>query len=73
MAVVQTNYGPRDPNDKDCRTCHYWDGDRSWPTDEGWIGHCSLPLPPYLLALVDGKPETRATDRCHTHRYYSRT
>lgn len=67
MAVVQRHYGPRDPNEISCRTCRYWDGDRSWPTDETRTGKCSVPLPPYLMQQ---EPVTRVTDTCRFHLYH---
>ena len=71
MAVVQSRYGDRDPNEKGCRTCVYWQGDRSWPINEQTpTGLCSVSLPPYLARR--GPPETKATDGCRFHEYASR-
>ena len=68
-----------DPNDKDCRTCKFWDGDRSWPTDENWEGRCSVLIsgifPPYFskaLEELSGEPITKATERCSFHEYQQR-
>ena len=52
------------PYEHGCRTCRYWDGDRSWPTDETRTGRCSLPLPPYLLRALEAEPVTKATEDC---------
>ena len=69
MAQAQVHYGRRDPNERGCRTCRYWDGDRSWPTDETRTGRCSLPLPPYLLRALEAEPVTKATEDCRFHDY----
>ena len=71
MAIVQTHYGLMDPNERSCRTCRWWDGNRSWPlTDETREGRCSVSLPPYLLQGVDSV--TKATDECRFHDYAPR-
>ena len=71
MAVTQGQYGSRDPNERGCRTCQFWGGDRSWPTDETRTGLCGVLLPPYLARK--GPPETKATDACMFHEYASRS
>ena len=68
--MTQSSYGPRDPNERGCRTCEFWDGDRSWPTDETRVGMCSVSLPPYLVRKVP--PQTKATDACRFHEYRRR-
>lgn len=57
----------RDPRHASCRICKHWDGDRSWPLEEGRTGQCCVDLPPYLskaLDKLDVKRVTRAKDLC---------
>ena len=75
MPPVQMSHGDRDPNEKACRTCMYWDGDRSWPTDESLTGACSLSserFPPFFSKVLEAagvEPVTKATDSCQFHEY----
>lgn len=69
MGTIPVGGQNKDPHEIGCRTCKHWDGDGSWPTDETRTGHCSLPLPPYLLRALEAKPVTKVTDTCQFHRY----
>ena len=77
MSTVQNHYGPRDPNERSCRTCHYWGGERLWPIrDEDQEDRCNVlvagKLPPYLakaLEVVGVEPLTRVADSCSFHEY----
>ena len=67
--AIQQNYGSRDPNERSCRTCRYWSGDRSWPFDKKSppAALCGVPLPPYLQRR--GPSQTTATQSCLFHDY----
>ena len=77
MAILQKGYGERDPNERSCRTCQYWDGERKWPADESETGRCDLidhRFPPYLsqvLERISVETVTMVTDSCSFHEYRS--
>ena len=78
MATVQSSYGDRDPNEQSCRTCKYWDGQRTWPADESETSRCELidqRFPPYFSQALEGinvETVTRVTDSCLFHEYRQR-
>ena len=78
MSVLQPSYGPRDPNERSCRTCRSWDGDRSSLADRTRTGSCSMisdgELPPYFAEVFEAlevQLVTTAKDSCSFHDYAS--
>ena len=69
--------GRPDTNYRECRSCRFWDGDRSPPiASEEREGLCSAvvdgKLPPdfsKVLSLSGVEPITRMTDSCSFHEY----
>ena len=75
MPIVQSSYGERDPNERSCRTCMHWEGDRSFPINEEVTGNCSVlsGCPPYfsqVLEVLKVETVTKVTDSCKYHGYH---